>query len=87
MKYLIEEYLNNLKKEARNSIQIAMDEYPVLLSMPMYNISFYYSDPQRISHTSSYSPYMFINKVGDLCMQIDETVHVMGKLCEYEKSD
>lgn len=86
MKNLIEEYLANLEKAAQNSIQVTLNEYPNLLSMPLSNISFYYSGP-RMSYASSYSPYMFINKVGDLCVQIDETVHIIGKLCEYEKFD
>lgn len=89
MKYLIEEYLNNLEKEARNSIQIAMDDYPVLLNAPASGIPFYYSRHQVPYTSTYYYPNMFfINATGDLCIQTDaEMVHVIGKLCEYEISD
>ena len=90
MKYLIEEYLNNLEKEARNSIQITLNEYPDLLkniSASRSSIPYNYSGPQILYTSSYFYPNIFVNKVGDICVQIDETVHVIGKLCEYETSD
>lgn len=88
MKYLIEEYLNNLEKEARNSIQITLNEYPDLLkNISASSIPSNYPRLQMLYASSYPYPDMFVNKVGDICVQIDETVYVIGKLCEYEISD